>query len=104
LYFAPDAEAYARRRGFYGRYEQVAGPDFARTWGEATAQLATLLTDPAEQERRFARSRALSLRVHGFRDGGSTRRVYRAIVERAGLPAATRGAGRADAGAEGTTA
>jgi CDP-glycerol glycerophosphotransferase (TagB/SpsB family) len=104
LYFAPDAEAYARRRGFYGRYEQVAGPDFARTWDEATAQLATLLTDPAEQERRSALSRALSLRVHAFRDGGSTRRVYRAIVERAGLPAATRGAGRADAGAEGTTA
>ncbi|MFT4051615.1 MAG: CDP-glycerol glycerophosphotransferase family protein [Microbacterium sp.] len=76
LFFAPDLADYARTRGFYGTYEDVAGPDPAGDWATLAAQLRALLIDPAE---RVARARALSARVHGFSDGRSTERVYAVI-------------------------
>src|SRR5690606_30588791 len=42
VYLAPDLDDYARSRGFYGRYEDVAGPDPATDWDEACTQLAAL--------------------------------------------------------------
>lgn len=85
LYLAPDVDAYERRRGFYGTYEEVAGPDWAADWGAAAAQLDTILGDDDDRDRRIERSRILSEHVHAFRDGGNTLRVYGAI--RAGLRA-----------------
>lgn len=84
VYLAPDVEEYAERRGFYGRYSDVAGDDFATDWDGAAEQLRALLADDAAREHRVARSRALSERVHAFRDGENTRRVYRAIRAGAG--------------------
>ncbi|MDL9980900.1 CDP-glycerol glycerophosphotransferase family protein [Microbacterium sp. ASV49] len=80
LFLAPDVEEYARERGFYGRYEDVAGLDHATTWAEATQQLIAVLDDPAERERRLERARDLDTRIHAYRDGRNTRRVYRAIL------------------------
>lgn len=80
VYLAPDVDDYARRRGFYGTYRDVAGADFATGWDAATAQLQTLLADTDEWESRRERSVLLSARMHAFRDGGNTMRVYRAIV------------------------
>ncbi len=80
VYLAPDVEAYAQRRGFYGTYADVAGPTWSLTWADAAAELAAVLGDPAERERRLAQSRALDERVHAFRDGQNTSRVYRAIL------------------------
>src|SRR5690606_38379136 len=37
VFLAPDVEAYARTRGFYGSYRDVAGDDYATTWSAATA-------------------------------------------------------------------
>ena len=71
---------YARRRGFYGRYADVAGADWATDWTEALAQLDAVLGDETERERRVAVARDLSARVHDFRDGESSQRVYRAIL------------------------
>lgn len=82
LVFAPDAEGYAARRGFYGRYRDVAGEDFATDWASVCSQLHELLADPDVRERRTERSRRLSDRVHAFRDGRNTSRVYRAIERR----------------------
>jgi CDP-glycerol glycerophosphotransferase (TagB/SpsB family) len=82
LFLAPDVREYADRRGFYGRYEDVAGDDWAGGWRQASDQLAALLGDPAEHARRVARASALSARVHAYRDGGSADRVYRVIRER----------------------
>lgn len=79
LFLAPDLEAYAAARGFYGTYADVAGPDPARGWDEAIDQLRAVLTDPEAQAARVARARALSARVHAFTDGGNTARVYRAV-------------------------
>jgi CDP-glycerol glycerophosphotransferase len=80
LYLAPDVEAYARRRGFYGRFTDVAGSDIAATWDGAVDQLAAVLADPSVRDERIARSVALSDRVHSYRDGENTARVYRAIL------------------------
>ncbi|MFT4219850.1 MAG: CDP-glycerol glycerophosphotransferase family protein [Microbacterium sp.] len=80
VYLAPDADEYARTRGFYGRYADVAGADWASDWDGATAQVASVLADPADRSARLERSRALSERVHAFRDGGNTERVLRAIL------------------------
>jgi CDP-glycerol glycerophosphotransferase len=79
VFLAPDVDDYTRTRGFYGTYEEVAGDDVAANWDEAAAQLAAL-ADPGAREARLARSRALSARVHAYRDGGSSVRVHRAIL------------------------
>ena len=80
VFFAPDVEAYAARRGFYGTYRDVAGDDPAMTWSEARDQLDAMLADDAERARRVELSRALDARVHDFRDGRNAERVYGAIV------------------------
>jgi len=79
VFLAPDAGEYAQTRGFYGRYEDVAGPAWATDWTEAVAQIGATLTDPVIRESRVRRAGALSRRVHAFRDGRNTERVYRAI-------------------------
>jgi len=80
VFLAPDVDDYARRRGFYGRYADVAGDDWAADWTGAAAQLDAVLEGGAERERRLDSARALSARVHSFRDGGNAQRVYRAIL------------------------
>jgi len=80
LFLAPDVDDYARRRGFYGTYRDVAGDDVSADWTQAAAQLDALLDDEAEQDRRIARSRELSARVHAHRDGRNAERVYLAIL------------------------
>jgi len=82
LYLAPDAEEYARVRGFYGRYDDVAGPDAASSWEELLAQLVPLLGDDEVFAERAGRSATLSAQMHAFRDGGNTRRVYDVIRAR----------------------
>ncbi|MFB4348216.1 CDP-glycerol glycerophosphotransferase family protein [Microbacterium sp. CR_7] len=86
VYLAPDAEEYAETRGFYGRFEDVAGEDAARDWDDVVVQLTTLLDDESAFRARSDRSAALSAEMHAFRDGGNTRRVYDRIRAR-GVPA-----------------
>src|SRR5690606_38971835 len=86
LYLAPDAEEYARTRGFYGRYEDVAGADAAADWSDAITQLDTLLSDESAFAARSALSSTLSAQMHAYRDGQNSARVYRAIRAR-GIPA-----------------
>ena len=80
VYLAPDVDSYARTRGFYGSYRDVAGEDWATDWGRAVEQLDVLLGDDGDHAHRIAAAERLSARVHAFRDGGNTRRVYRAIL------------------------
>ncbi|MDQ4214086.1 CDP-glycerol glycerophosphotransferase family protein [Microbacterium sp. ASV81] len=82
VYLAPDPEEYARSRGFYGRYVDVAGEDSAADWTAAVAQLETTLQDAAEHARRSERSRALSAAMHAHRDGRNAERVHDAILAR----------------------
>ncbi|WP_404433568.1 CDP-glycerol glycerophosphotransferase family protein [Microbacterium lacus] len=87
VYFAPDLEAYERRRGFYGQYVDVAGNDHARNWNDATSHLDAVLSDDDARAEATARSRALSDRLHAHRDGHNTDRVYRAILRGLGARA-----------------
>lgn len=80
LFLAPDVEAYAHERGFYGTYTDVAGEDYATSWAEATDQLGRLLSDAEERGRRTAAATALSRRMHAFRDGRNSVRVYERIL------------------------
>ncbi|WP_203579814.1 CDP-glycerol glycerophosphotransferase family protein [Microbacterium hibisci] len=80
LFLAPDVDDYARRRGFYGTYAEVAGDAWAQDWTAAAAQLDALFGDDDERARRVERANALSARVHAFRDGRNAERVYRAIL------------------------
>lgn len=86
LFLAPDAEDYARTRGFYGRYQDVTGDDVAQNWRGLLDQLETLLSDPSAFTGRSAQSSTLSAHMHAYRDGHNARRVYRAIRAR-GIPA-----------------
>ena len=82
VYLAPDPDEYARTRGFYGRYADVAGVDPARDWTAAVAQLEATLAGGAEAARRVERSRELSAQLHAHRDGRNAERVLAAIVAR----------------------
>jgi CDP-glycerol glycerophosphotransferase (TagB/SpsB family) len=84
LFLAPDLGDYARTRGFYGTYAEVAGGDPARDWRELRAQLGAVLSDPAAAAERAARAGRLGARIHRFADGQNTARVYRSV--RALLP------------------
>ncbi len=89
LFLAPDVEAYGRRRGFYGRFSDVAGDDFSADWGGLVEQLDAVLGGDVARAERVARAQRLSERVHAFRDGRNTERVYRAIetgLARRGAP------------------
>ena len=79
LFFAPDLDDYARTRGFYGTYADVAGPDPARDWRELIAQLREVLTDADVHAGRVERARSLSARMHAYSDGRNTERVYRVV-------------------------
>lgn len=86
VFLAPDAEEYARERGFYGRYEDVAGDDVAIDWETALEQIGAVLADDAVRAERAERSAGLSAHMHAYRDGQNARRVYQAIRAR-GIPA-----------------
>ncbi|MEV7631334.1 CDP-glycerol glycerophosphotransferase family protein [Microbacterium sp. NPDC089318] len=86
VYLAPDAERYARERGFYGRYADVAGDDSAADWETVLEQLDAVLSDDSVRAERSARSAELSAHMHAHRDGQNARRVYQAIRAR-GVPA-----------------
>ena len=86
VYLAPDVEEYARERGFYGRYEDVAGDDYTRDWDAAIDRIDGLLGDQGVYAAASDRSAALSAHMHAYRDGGNARRVYQAIRAR-GIPA-----------------
>ena len=86
LFLAPDAATYARTRGFYGRFEDVAGDEVAADWGVLLRQLRTLLSDSDALEPGSAQSATLSAEMHAYRDGRNTQRVYEAIRAR-GIPA-----------------
>lgn len=86
LYLAPDAKEYARTRGFYGTFEEVAGPDAATDWSGLLVQLEHLLADDRAAAAAAARSATLSAKMHAHRDGRNTQRVYQVIRAR-GIPA-----------------
>jgi CDP-glycerol glycerophosphotransferase (TagB/SpsB family) len=77
VFLAPDLDAYRRRRGLYGSYADVAGPEWAASWSDASSQLDATLADPSD---RIERAFALSEHIHAYRDGRNTQRVVEAVL------------------------
>ena len=81
VFLAPDLEEYARAprllRHVRGRRGRRLGRRLAGR-GRAARRACSATTPSASAA--STRARALSARVHAFRDGGNTRRVYRAIL------------------------
>lgn len=84
LFLAPDLEDYSGRRGFYGSYSDIAGEEPATTWRALLPEIDRFLGQDEERERRAGAARALSARVHTFRDGRNTRRVLDEVLQRIG--------------------
>ncbi|MGO1879580.1 MAG: CDP-glycerol glycerophosphotransferase family protein [Microbacterium gubbeenense] len=84
LFLAPDLEDYSGRRGFYGSYSDIAGEEPATTWRALLPEIDRFLVQDEERERRAGAARALSARVHTFRDGRNTRRVLDEVLQRIG--------------------
>lgn len=80
LFLAPDVEEYARRRGFYGTFDDVAAGDAVPTWSALVPRLPGALADGPVREALRDASAGRSALVHAYRDGENTRRVYRAIL------------------------
>lgn len=79
--FAPDLDAYARRRGLYGTYRDVAPEGWATTWTDVVARLDALLASDDAYRAAAEASASISATVHDFRDGHNSARVHRAIIE-----------------------
>ncbi|KQZ24471.1 CDP-glycerol glycerophosphotransferase family protein [Microbacterium sp. Root553] len=82
LYLAPDVVEYGRARGFYGRFQDVAGDEYAADWDAVVPQLSALLEDDDVFAAAAERSATLSAEMHAFRDGCNTQRVYEKIRAR----------------------
>ncbi len=86
LFLAPDAEEYARTRGFYGGMTTSQVPTRPPTGRSSWQQLEALLEDTAAHDAASERSATLSAEMHAYRDGRNTERVYQVIRAR-GIPA-----------------
>lgn len=82
VFFAPDLDEYAARRGLYGTYDDVTGGDWATDWPGVAERLDSLLGSSETRRRLTRRAQTLSTDVHAFADGGSTGRVYSAVMLR----------------------
>lgn len=80
FFLAPDVEDYAGRRGFYGSYAEVSGGAVSDNWHELGETLVPAFLDEERLAAHRQRSEQLSMRVHAFRDGRNTERIYRRIV------------------------
>lgn len=81
VYLTPDLEAYALSRGFYEPIEVFCGGNPARTWAEALARVRAL-DDPAVRAAAIEHAQSTADRVHDFRDGRNTERVFQAVCGR----------------------
>ena len=81
LYFTPDLEQYALRRGFYEPIETFCGGTPLRSWTDVLDALRAMET-PQAVERARAHARATAARVHDFVDGRNTDRVFAALTSR----------------------
>lgn len=90
VWFAPDLDHYAQRRGLYEPLEVTAAGQVQHDWDRTLARLTAVLA-PGSTARSIAvaDARALAARFHAFPEGGAAARVL-AEITRLGLPARER--------------
>ncbi|HEU0257407.1 MAG TPA: CDP-glycerol glycerophosphotransferase family protein [Microbacteriaceae bacterium] len=76
VFFAPDLDAYTRRRGTYEPYACLSGGADVRTWGGLARRLSTLASDAAAAEDAARQAQSLARHLHDWHDGASTARTY----------------------------
>jgi CDP-glycerol glycerophosphotransferase (TagB/SpsB family) len=87
VYLAPDVADYISSHGVYERYRDFSGGSEVTSWSALVALLEAADRDPARASELVAHGEWVSRRVHSYRDGRNTARVYDAIVSRlAGSP------------------
>jgi CDP-glycerol glycerophosphotransferase (TagB/SpsB family) len=82
LYLAPDVAEYSATRGVYEPFRDFSGGAAVTSWNGLLGLLETSDRDPAAARSLLDHSEWLAHRVHAFRDGGNTARVYASILAR----------------------
>jgi CDP-glycerol glycerophosphotransferase len=82
LYLAPDVAEYTASHGLYERYGDFSGGTEVTSWAAMIALLQACDRDAALAQRLRAHAEWVAERVHSFRDGHNTARVYEQIVAR----------------------
>lgn len=82
LFLAPDVAEYSSSRGVYESFRDFSGGTEVTSWAALLDVLDRLDRDPKFAAQLRAHAEWLGKRVHAFRDGGNTERVYAEIVAR----------------------
>jgi CDP-glycerol glycerophosphotransferase len=82
VYLAADVEAYSLSRGLYEPYSAFSGGSEVVSWSEVVEFLERAEADPGFRRSLAEHSDTIVGRVHEFRDGKNTARVYREIISR----------------------
>lgn len=79
LYFAPDLLRYQASRGFYEEYEVFSGGQALTSWSDVVAAWKDL-QEPYSRARAIAHAQQVTQRVHAFRDGRNTERLWERLM------------------------
>ena len=82
IYLASDIEAYSVSRGLYEPYSAFSGGSEVGSWNEVVELLERADEAPEVRASLVAHSDTTATRVHAFRDGKNTARVYGEIISR----------------------
>lgn len=82
LFLAPDVAEYSSTRGIYESFGDFSGGSEVTSWAALLDLLELLDRDPATAAKLRAHVEQLGRRMHSFRDGRNTERVYREVIAR----------------------
>jgi CDP-glycerol glycerophosphotransferase len=82
VYLAADVEAYSVSRGLYEPYSAFSGGSEVGSWAEVAALLERADAEPGIRAALASHGDTIAERVHEFRDGKNTERVYAEIISR----------------------
>jgi CDP-glycerol glycerophosphotransferase len=82
VYLAADVDAYSRSRGLYEPYAAFSGGTEVGSWSDAVDLLERAEVEPGIRESLSRHSDTVAARVHAYRDGHNTDRVYVEITSR----------------------
>jgi CDP-glycerol glycerophosphotransferase len=84
VFLAPDFAEYSSSRGVYESFRDFSGGSEVASWPALLGLLERLDSDPAVASQLRAHVDRLGRRMHAFRDGRNTERVYHEIIARLG--------------------
>ncbi|MGV8969305.1 MAG: CDP-glycerol glycerophosphotransferase family protein [Microbacteriaceae bacterium] len=82
VYLAADVAAYSLSRGLYEPYSAFSGGREVTSWSQVVELLEVAEADPDSRSELANHVDTIAQRVHSFRDGRNTERVYSEIISR----------------------